>query len=76
MECVGSFDVVHVRHIHLVIKNHKVVPIIKNLRALLSTSAHVPLLCLVVVTTRKEPIMLAQNPKAIFNGMKSIPELS
>lgn len=48
-EFVGSFDVVHVRHIHLIIKNNDVVPIVKHLRALLSTSAHISLLCLFVL---------------------------
>ena len=48
-EFVGSFDVVHVRHIHLVIRNNDVVPIIRNLRALLSISACTSFICLVVL---------------------------
>ena len=43
-EFIGSFDIVHIRHIHLIVKDSEVVPIIKNLRALLSTSAHTLLL--------------------------------
>ena len=39
VEFIGSFDVVHVRHVHLVVKNNDVVPIVNNLRALLSGSA-------------------------------------
>ena len=39
-EFVGSFDVVHIRHVHLVIKDNGDVPIVKNLRALLIISVH------------------------------------
>ena len=38
-ELLGTFDVVHVRHLHLVVKDNDVVSIVKNLRALLSTLA-------------------------------------
>lgn len=40
-EFMGSFDVVHVRHLHLVVKDNDVVSIVKNLRALLSMLTYI-----------------------------------
>ncbi|KAI4263240.1 MAG: hypothetical protein L6R42_001607 [Xanthoria sp. 1 TBL-2021] len=39
-EFMGSFDVVHVRHLHLVVKDNDVVSIVKNLRALLKPNGY------------------------------------
>ena len=38
-EIVGSFDVVYIRHVHLVIKDNGVVPIAKNLPASLNNDS-------------------------------------
>ncbi|KAI9706641.1 MAG: hypothetical protein M1836_003650 [Candelina mexicana] len=40
MDFVGSFDVVHIRHMHLVIKNDNVMPVVENLRALLKPNGY------------------------------------
>ncbi|KAI4168973.1 MAG: hypothetical protein LQ343_006004 [Gyalolechia ehrenbergii] len=39
-EYIGTFDVVHIRHVQLVIKDNDPAPIVKNLRALLKPNGY------------------------------------
>ena len=37
-ELVGQYDIVHIRHVTLVVKDNNPLPIIQNMRKLLSTA--------------------------------------
>ncbi|KAL8934499.1 MAG: hypothetical protein Q9216_005884, partial [Gyalolechia sp. 2 TL-2023] len=39
-EYIGAFDVVHIRHVQLVIKDNDPAPVVRNLRALLKPTGY------------------------------------